>query len=101
MRRTVLSSPLLVSIVLLVLPALLTGCSETPQLMPTPNLYVRGGFDPFADVPPALQSNSVDVIYVTDRKPETSDPNNPKYGYERSRSIAFGLTHVEFGQNVS
>jgi esterase/lipase superfamily enzyme len=83
------------------------GCSPKTSkldLMPTPNLYVRGDFDPFADVPPGLRSNGVDVIYVTDRKPEEDlpDPHDaPQYGYERSRSTAFGVSRVEFGKDVS
>src|SRR4051812_24426282 len=79
----------------------LAGCSSTPHLMPTPNLYARGGSDPFADVPPALQSNAVDVLYLTDRLRENDSPEDPHYGYGRSRSVAFGVATVRFGKDVS
>ena len=46
------------------------GCGG-PQLMPAPNICVDAKGDPFADVPAALRSSQVDLLYVTDRKPVT------------------------------
>jgi len=78
------------------------GCEEERPLMPTPNLYARQSADPFADVPPALQSSGVDVLYLTDRKREgDSTAENAKYGYERSRSVAYGVSHVEIGKDLA
>jgi esterase/lipase superfamily enzyme len=78
------------------------GCGGKPQLMPTPNVYAGGGSAPFADVPPALQSNTVEVLYLTDRAPEEgSTPQQPNYGHKRSRSVAFGVCEVRFGEDVS
>src|SRR4051812_49234738 len=79
----------------------LVGCSSKTELMPTPNVYARAEFNPFAQVPPELQNNKVDVLYVTDRKPEHDSPTDPKYGFQRSRSAAFGIARVEFGKDVS
>src|ERR1700749_380870 len=76
------------------------GCVARPQLMPTPNLYAWGNFDPFAKVPPVLQNNRVEVLYYTDRVPE-GPPNDPKYGYKRSRSAAFGHAQLHIGEDVS
>ena len=83
--------------------ALAAGCGGgPPPLMPTPNLYAKNGVDPFPDVPPALQNNKVEVLYVTDRAPEKgSTPEVPRYGSKRSRSVAFGVADVEFGKDVS
>jgi esterase/lipase superfamily enzyme len=70
--------------------------------MPTPNLYARGDVNPFVDVPPELQSNKVDVLYLTDRTMEEGgSAKAPKYGYGRSRSVAYGVSRVEFGKDVS
>lgn len=81
---------------------LLTGCGSETALMPTPNLYARGGFDPFAYVPKNLQNNSVDVLYLTDRQREDNPPGQDAvYGYDRSRSVSFGTCHVEIGEHVS
>jgi esterase/lipase superfamily enzyme len=79
-----------------------TGCAKPPQLMPTPNLFARGDVDPFLEVPAELQSNKVDVLYVTDRAMEQGgSPQAPRYGYGRSRSVAFGTCQVQFGKDVS
>ena len=84
---------------LLVLTA---GCGGPTPLMPTPNIYARGLAEPFENVPPALETNTVDVLYMTDRKPElSSTPNNMKYGVKRSRSVGYGIATVEFGNDVS
>lgn len=79
-----------------------TGCSSAPQLMPTPNLYAHDHREPFVDVPPDLQNNKVDVLYLTDRTPlQESTPDKRAYGYGRSRSVAFGVSTVEIGKDVS
>ena len=69
--------------------------------MPTPNLYAWSKEDPFADVPSALQTDHVDVLYVTDRQLENNDPAHPIYGYKRSRSGAFGSSAGQVGKGVS
>jgi esterase/lipase superfamily enzyme len=79
-----------------------TGCAKPPQLMPTPNLYTSGELDPFPDVPPVLRNNKVDVLYITDRAMEPGgSAQAPKYGYGRSRAVAFGTSQVQFGKDVS
>ena len=65
---------------------MLAGCSSKTYLMPTPNVYTHPDLKPFADVPPALQSNKVSVLYVTDRVPTQQTPDHWEYGHERSRS---------------
>src|SRR5271170_768807 len=75
------------------------GCQSGLELMSTPNLYADSKSDPFANVPPDLRSNKVDVLYLTDRKPDNNSPDDPHYGYGRSRSVAFGVSTVEIGHN--
>jgi esterase/lipase superfamily enzyme len=77
------------------------GCSSTVPLMPTPNIYANGYRDPFPDVAPEFQNNKVDVLYLTDRKPEGGTAEHPTYGYERSRSLAFGVAEVRFGKDIT
>jgi esterase/lipase superfamily enzyme len=48
-----------------------------------------------------MQSNKVDVLYLTDRAPQKPSPGKPYYGAKRSRSVAFGVSEVEFGKDVS
>jgi esterase/lipase superfamily enzyme len=99
MDASAMKVPNRLSLVLLVLVSL--GCENSTQLMPTPNLYAHSEINPFADVPQELQSNSVDVLYLTDRQREDSPPQeNAAYGYDRSRSVGFGTCHVEIGEHV-
>jgi esterase/lipase superfamily enzyme len=79
--------------------ALLAGCGQ--KLLPTPNLYVHAETDPFAEVPAAFQSNTVDVMFVTDRLPAGEKGGSVQYGYRRSPSTAWGSGVVEIGRNVS
>ena len=80
----------------------LSGCTSNPTLMPTPNLYADQIVNPFDDVDPVYRSNKVEVLYFTDRQPESDAPGNRKYGSKRSRSVAFGVSTVQFGgDNVS
>ncbi len=81
--------------------ALLAGCSSKTYLMPTPNAYTHPEWNPFAEVPAALQSDSVSVMYVTDRVPTKQAADHWEYGYDRSRSASFGDSVVQIGQNQS
>jgi len=79
-----------------------TGCA-TPSLMlmPTPNLYGHTSDNPFAGVPPAFRTNTVDILYLTDRAPDGEPAKDPKYGSRRSLSLAFGMTTVYIGKEMS
>ena len=85
----------------LFLTLLLVGCSSAPKLMPTPNIYADGGSYPESSVPPGLKSNKVDLLFVTDRAPETTADGTLKYGIGRSASVGFGSAIVEIGNDLS
>jgi len=78
---------------------LIAGCAESRQLMPTPNLYVNETATLFEALPQEYASTLVELIYVTDRAPETDEAGNLRYGYKRSNSLAVGTTVVDLGQN--
>jgi esterase/lipase superfamily enzyme len=89
-------------VITIALALVVVGCSGKEEMMPTPNLYSMGLREPFTDVPPELQNNKVEVIYLTDRKPEPdSTPDKARYGFGRSRSLAMGVSTVELGENLS
>jgi esterase/lipase superfamily enzyme len=75
------------------------GCSRT--LPAAPNLYVNSGGDPFAAVPPALRSSTIEVLYATDRLPEEVDGDQVTYGTQRSPVLEFGVATVEVGRDLS
>ena len=81
--------------------ALLAGCATTFPLMPTPTVYVGQHAKPlFADIPADSQKASVDLLYVTNRAPETGATKTLPYSAERSPSMAFGAVTIEFGEGV-
>ena len=85
---------------LLLAVGLLAGCPG-PHLMPTPNVYVQTQAHPFADVAPPLRTNTVDVLYATDRQPVPRDDGTLAYGSGRSFALAVGSCVVEIGQDVA
>jgi esterase/lipase superfamily enzyme len=88
-------------IVLALVSLMLVGCSSTPKLMPTPNIYLDESGYPEASVPLGLRSNKVDLLFVTDRKPETSSDGSLVYGAGRSASLGFGSAVVEIGKELT
>lgn len=97
-RRTSAGVVWLLSIALLWLG---TGCRTTPQLMPTPNVYLNRLTNAFANVPPALRSNVVDVLYVTDREAQVDGQGQLRYGRGRSPSLAYGQSRISLGDGMS
>lgn len=79
----------------------LVGCDGGRRMMPTPNLHIGADGDPYADVPEVLRSSTIDVMYVTDRKPIVGKDGSVRYGSGRSHSIAFGSCMVEIGKDLS
>ena len=80
---------------------LIAGCTESRQLMPTPNLYTDEKVTLFESLPEEYASTQVELIYVTDRVPETDEAGNLRYGHSRSNSLAVGTTVVDLGQNAT
>jgi esterase/lipase superfamily enzyme len=77
---------------------LASGCATGPrQLMPTPTLYQLPSGRPVFDQVAQLRQPrgpDLDLLYITDRAPQ-SDPDNPlPYGQQRARHIAFGSAQV-------
>ncbi len=82
----------------IVLAAGSAGCQQ--QLMPTPNIYVGGRYELFDQLPEELTGSTIDLLYITDRAPETRKDGSLRYGYQRSPSLAFGSVLVEIGHNI-
>jgi len=85
----------------LICALLIVGCAESRQLMPTPNLYTDEKATLFEALPEEYASTLVELIYVTDRVPETDESGNLRYGYGRSNSLAVGTTIVDLGKNAT
>lgn len=87
---------------LLVMVALACGCASRPNLAPTPILWARSDEDPFADLPAALQTPTVEIIYGTDRVPSLPDEKgNVQYGADRSDCLEIGTCTVRIGKDAT
>jgi esterase/lipase superfamily enzyme len=79
--------------------ALLAGCATDKGrlLMPTPVLYQQepGKSELFAKTVPERRTTGVELLFITDRTPETNPESTQPYGEGRSRSLAFGTAMVE------
>jgi esterase/lipase superfamily enzyme len=95
MMSTRVHGPILASVLLI------AACAESRELMPTPNLYADDKATLFEALPEEYASPLVELIYVTDRAPETDEAGNLYYGYNRSNSLAVGTTVVNLGRNES
>ena len=79
----------------------LAGCAGGPRmLMPTPRLYQQLEQALFVELAPSLQGTEVELLYVTDREPETDQNGNLRYGFGRSSSLAFGTVTVTLGEST-
>ena len=72
-----------------------------PKFMPTPNLYGTARQPLFQELSPELASTDLEVLYVTDRARKDDGSGAPRYGYERSASVAYGLARLEIGRDMS
>ena len=89
-------------IILLTVVLLLNGCSSQRPLMPTPDVYALGMMQPFDDTLPAeLKTVNANILYATDRIPESRKDGRLDYGQGRSHTMAFGEAVVNIGGDVS
>jgi len=72
---------------------LVAGCAGN-TLIETPSVYETTETPLFVDLAPALQGDTVEVLYVTDRLPQKVQSGVPAYGSGRSMSSALGVAQV-------
>jgi esterase/lipase superfamily enzyme len=92
------------AVVAIVALTLAAGCASQPrQLMPTPVVYQEPGGKPVLTLPAELRGTStdVDLLYITDRGPETDPQSGLPYGQTRARRIEFGSARVAIGPAVT
>jgi esterase/lipase superfamily enzyme len=101
LARTARIENLPVLLLVIVTLAALGGCSGQRTLMPAPNLY-QGDQAPalFGELPAELRTREIELLFVTDRKPERDEDGRFRYGYERSASTAFGSATVSLSPDL-
>lgn len=67
--------------------------------MPRPNLYADSSRNPFGNVPEALQTSDIRVLFATDRFPQQESTNEPlNFGSKRSSHLQVGFCRVNVGK---
>lgn len=82
----------------------ITGCAKTARpLMPTPVLYQTkaGGKALFANTHPERRTAELELLYITNRAPETAPDSDLPYSDQRSRSLIFGSLVVTMVPNLT
>jgi esterase/lipase superfamily enzyme len=80
---------------------LVASCSSHRPLMPTPDVYGLGIREPYLDsLPPSLKTVDVNVMYLTDRRPEIAKDGRLDYGMGRDHSLALGEAVVSIGGDM-
>jgi esterase/lipase superfamily enzyme len=88
-------------IFILLLALAVSGIISCAGLQPVPvEAYGEQSATLFDRLPTTLKSAEVDVLYATDRVPD-SDQGILMYGSDRSSSLAFGLARVNLGKDLS
>ena len=79
---------------------ILTGCTTTFKMMPTPALYTGQNAKPlFTGLANDGRRPALDLLFITDRA-AARQPSTVPYGAGRSRSLAFGSATIEFGAGL-
>jgi len=69
---------------------------------PLPNaVYSDEDYTPFRELNPALQSQEVNLMYITDRQWDDNAKNGPDYTYHRSTTMEFGYTHLDIDPKLT
>jgi esterase/lipase superfamily enzyme len=80
----------------------LAGCASGPRkLMPTPSLYLPPSGEQVFELPKDARRNpNIDLLYITDRAPETSPESTLPYGQDRAKRIVFGSAEVHMVPDI-
>ena len=96
--KTTLHSLLLA---ILVVVAGAAGCASPPRnriaLMPAPDVFDQGAWDPFTDQDPIEDIPYGGILYATDRAPDREAGNS--YRDERGHLLRLGVAEISAGRN--
>jgi esterase/lipase superfamily enzyme len=82
---------------------LISGCSsiiwDEVNLMPPPDVYGDGMFDPLPESDPMQQIPYHGLLYATDRKPASVEDNENYYLNDRGLLLRLGVAHVSLHES--
>lgn len=91
---------------LLLAAVVVAGCASRgpPELvlMPAPDVYADGAFDPFVDDDPITAGAQPGMLFATDRAPAGPDQRRyAHYSNQRGHVLRLGIARVELGHDES
>jgi len=81
---------------------ILTGCAtDKPyelNLMPAPDIFENGAWQPFSDASPIKNDGTIEILYATDREPANEESKEKFYQNERGYLLRLGKGEVKLGK---
>ncbi len=81
---------------------ILTGCAtDKPyglNLMPAPDIFDNGAWQPFSDESPVKNDGTIEILYATDREPANEQSKEKFYQNERGYLLRLGKGEVKLGK---
>lgn len=82
--------------------AILTGCAtDKPyelNLMPAPDIFDNGAWQPFSDTSPIKNDGTIEILYATDREPSNEQSEEKFYLNKRGNLLRLGKGEVKLGK---
>ena len=97
------STARLLCFILLLLVAISACAANQPymlKLMPAPDIFAAGGWQPFSDTNPQMKTGNIEILYATDRKPAKRHKEPPYYRNERGYVLRLGKGEVTLGKGI-
>lgn len=79
---------------------ILTACAAAYKPLPS-KVYSDEIYTPFEDLNPELQSQDVNMMYITDRRWEEDAKGGPGYTHRRSTIMEFGYAHLDINPELT
>jgi esterase/lipase superfamily enzyme len=81
---------------------ILTGCAtDKPyelNLMPAPDIFENGAWQPFSDTSPIKDDGTIEILYATDREPANEQSKEKFYRNKRGYLLRLGKGEVKLGK---
>ena len=81
---------------------ILTGCATNKpyelNLMPAPDIFENGAWQPFSDTSPIKDDGTIEILYATDREPAIEESKEKFYQNERGYLLRLGKGEVKLGK---
>jgi len=93
---------LICALIQISLITILTGCATNKpyglNLMPAPDVFDNGAWQPFSDASPIKNDGTIEILYATDREPANEESKEKFYQNKRGYLLRLGKGEVKLGK---